>query len=217
MCVKKTLKARESEAAWFGKCLIHPRPRNVKVVYELRHGKVSADREINLSCGNVGCLCDQHHFLRLRKKTAKQYEQEAVQIGKCLVHPNKKGAARHVYQLRHGKLPTHIYVCHTCDTRRCILDEHHFPGTQQDNMQDMLRKGRHKNPKWTKKMRLQKAESSKAMWSDPTWHHEAQKNRIRDGYAKKVWTEEELAAKVDAAKRGHITRAKNKRKKAKEL
>jgi len=39
-----------------------------------------------------------------------------------------------------GYLPE--VVMHTCDNPRCINPEHLIAGTQSDNMQDMLRKGR---------------------------------------------------------------------------
>jgi hypothetical protein len=63
-------------------------------------------------------------------------------------------------------------------------------------------------------MRKKKAESSKKVWSDPKWHA-GQRKRIKAGYAKKVWTKEELMLKVDAAKRGHVTRKNNKLKRVK--
>ena len=78
----------------------------------------------------------------MRKKSVQDYEREARKEGKCLIHPNKTGFARKIYQMRHGELPSTIYVCHTCDNRRCIRDSHHFPGTQADNLQDASRKGR---------------------------------------------------------------------------
>ena len=77
------------------------------------------------------------------KKTIGQYERESKKIGSCLVHP-AHGASRKVYQMRHGKLPSHIYVCHKCDNPPCILDRHHFLGTHDDNMKDCVAKGRMK-------------------------------------------------------------------------
>lgn len=56
-------------------------------------------------------------------------------------------AHRVAYQMKHGIRLVRVrdggpLVCHTCDQRRCINDEHLFLGTNTDNMQDMIRKGR---------------------------------------------------------------------------
>lgn len=42
----------------------------------------------------------------------------------------------------YGAIPDGINVCHTCDNPRCVRPTHLFLGTQDDNVQDMIRKGR---------------------------------------------------------------------------
>lgn len=76
-----------------------------------------------------------------RYKTPEDYEHEALKVGECLLHPSH-GAARRCYEKRHGKLPRHLYVCHTCDNGWCVKDEHHFAGTQKENLADAHQKGR---------------------------------------------------------------------------
>jgi hypothetical protein len=77
------------------------------------------------------------------RKTLAEYEAEAVRSSSgCLVHPSW-GAARRVYQMRHGPLHSTVFVCHTCDEPYCIEGSHHFPGTSQDNVRDAVAKGRH--------------------------------------------------------------------------
>jgi hypothetical protein len=39
------------------------------------------------------------------------------------------------------------YVCHSCDEPRCINPGHFFLGTNSENMQDMIKKGRQNYPK----------------------------------------------------------------------
>jgi len=56
------------------------------------------------------------------------------------------GAHRFSYRLNR-EIPENLYVLHSCDNPSCVNPKHLFVGTQQDNMQDMLKKGRQFYPK----------------------------------------------------------------------
>jgi predicted XRE-type DNA-binding protein len=52
----------------------------------------------------------------------------------CMAH-------RFAYEATIGRIGK-LYACHTCDTPGCCNPSHIFKGTQKDNMQDAMRKGR---------------------------------------------------------------------------
>lgn len=53
-------------------------------------------------------------------------------------------AHRASWMLFKGEIPEECFVLHVCDIRHCVNPDHLFLGTQSDNVQDMLKKGRAK-------------------------------------------------------------------------
>lgn len=58
-------------------------------------------------------------------------------------------AHRASFRIFKGPIPPAMWVLHRCDVPRCVNPHHLFLGTRQDNVDDMMRKGRgghSKNP-----------------------------------------------------------------------
>lgn len=62
--------------------------------------------------------------------------------GKFWLNGRSVHASRVAYELTCGAVPAGLDVLHRCDTPACVNPAHLFPGTPQDNVTDMLAKGR---------------------------------------------------------------------------
>jgi len=63
--------------------------------------------------------------------------------GRQFVKDKTLKAHRIAFYLKHGHLPEDMLVCHTCDNTSCVNPDHLFLGTWNDNVQDMMKKGRY--------------------------------------------------------------------------
>jgi hypothetical protein len=67
--------------------------------------------------------------------------------GMCNINDKTYLAHRIAYTLACGPIPDGLLVCHKCDTPACCNPAHLFVGTDSDNVEDMMRKGRHRKEK----------------------------------------------------------------------
>ncbi len=62
--------------------------------------------------------------------------------GQIQINRKPVPAHRVAWEMFRGDIPQGMRICHKCDTRSCVNPEHLFTGTQKDNMQDCIKKGR---------------------------------------------------------------------------
>lgn len=70
--------------------------------------------------------------------------------GQFRVGKEKLKTHRLSYEMKFGDIPKGFLVCHHCDNSVCMNPDHLFLGTPQDNMIDMVSKGRHRDQKGEK-------------------------------------------------------------------
>jgi hypothetical protein len=49
---------------------------------------------------------------------------------------------RFSFILKNGEIKNNLFVCHACDNPKCVNPNHLWLGTNQDNVDDMMKKGR---------------------------------------------------------------------------
>lgn len=84
--------------------------------------------------------------------------------GRGLAVDRRTGKRRYVpriaWELDNGAtIPAGMFACHACDDPRCYNPDHIFIGTQKDNMQDALAKGRMVPPPVTAKLTPRQVEA----------------------------------------------------------
>lgn len=73
-------------------------------------------------------------------------------------------AHRLVWATHHGEIPSGIEICHTCDNPSCIEITHLFAGTKQENMADMVAKGRQSKGDTHPRSKLNDRDVAEILW-----------------------------------------------------
>jgi len=84
-----------------------------------------------------------------------------------------------------GIIPAGFVVMHDCDNPPCFNPDHLFLGTQQENVRDMMRKGRHSSQ--SRRIRGPEDMPNGWVWNNPPLHNElltdeqmAQRKKLAD-------------------------------------
>jgi DNA-binding transcriptional regulator YiaG len=102
--------------------------------------EISRNRNIFYEVDENGCW-----NVISQRKDADGYPRVKRNGRKIAVH-------RYVYMNIHGEFPSNIVIRHKCDNRACCNPEHLIHGTNKDNMQDMVERGRRKGKAPIKKL-----------------------------------------------------------------
>lgn len=134
-----------------------------RAAWLLTHGSLSAELHIVHTCNNSLCVRPDHliqstaagkFWLKVRKtETCWLWEAGGGLYGRFRFRGKTDCAHRVAWILCRGEIPDGLYVLHHCDVRRCVNPDHLFLGTYQDNVDDMVAKGRHVHgdEQWTRK------------------------------------------------------------------
>lgn len=145
-------------------------------------------RPVEFEVDKNGCfICTSH---KARTKDAKYTATRIIRGGKTTTMP------RWIYAECFGELPPGIVVRHKCDNGLCINPEHLESGTQKQNTDDMIERGRNKNG--PRILDESKAKAIRLMLSaghtakDIAAAYGVSISAIRDIKQNRRWTEENL-------------------------
>jgi hypothetical protein len=69
--------------------------------------------------------------------------KDSFGYGRLNVNGKMVGAHRFSWELQRGKIPEGLHVLHHCDVGGCVNPDHLYIGTNQDNTNDKMERGRH--------------------------------------------------------------------------
>ena len=84
-----------------------------------------------------------------------------------LRYNSKKWTAHRFSYIYHiGNIPSGMFVCHHCDNPKCTNPNHLFLGTNLDNINDCIKKGRHPFSANNREKRIEEARNAKVQDND---------------------------------------------------
>jgi hypothetical protein len=93
---------------------------------------------------------EQHFWNKVVRGVASQcwpyiQSRDKDGYGQFYYHGKNWRSHRLAWYFTHGDIPMDHCVLHRCDNPCCCNPQHLWLGTVEDNVQDMIRKGRHRN------------------------------------------------------------------------
>lgn len=162
-CLRRDLLETNLTGQRFGKLLVKERSekkgKSTHTFWKCRCdcGKDYIVSAQHLTVGNTkscGCLYDRteeeelvlskDRFFTNVKVVGNCWEWQGCKVlGYGVMYHNKKTirAHRFSYLIHKGTLDSELFICHTCDNKRCVNPDHLYQGTRFDNAQDALQRG----------------------------------------------------------------------------
>lgn len=109
-------------------------------------------------------------------------------------------AHRYSYILHFGSIPHGLLVCHKCDNPSCVNPDHLFVGTDKDNRDDCIAKGRHNAPTGDRNFRHRHPESLRGENAPNAKLTAHQVRQIRSLYKPHVVMRKDLALKFNISR-----------------